>query len=113
MSNLDYCLILENMCRKENHCTFMPYSNIEDKEKSYHLTLDVPGIKREDLNVEVVDEELVVIGKRTHARNGSFEKRYQIDSSILVDGITANLVDGVLTVELPKVAKKVRKIEIA
>eukprot|EP00586_Coscinodiscus_wailesii_P001335 CAMPEP_0172488780 /NCGR_PEP_ID=MMETSP1066-20121228/18515_1 /TAXON_ID=671091 /ORGANISM="Coscinodiscus wailesii, Strain CCMP2513" /LENGTH=236 /DNA_ID=CAMNT_0013256237 /DNA_START=80 /DNA_END=790 /DNA_ORIENTATION=+ len=97
------------------------YEIVED-DNSMKLIIDVPGVKAEDIIVEIEAEGkmLHVSGERVTEKDGnvskySFDQRFGIGSQLDSDGVTANLADGVLTVVAPKLAaeaRNVRKIEV-
>lgn len=91
-----------------------PEGFIEETDKTYQLTLDVPGVKKEDINIEVNNGILTVSGERKGARACTFEKRFRLGDNVVADEIKANLTDGVLSLELAKAEKaRARKIMIA
>lgn len=73
------------------------------KEAHYTGTLDIPGVKREDLSLETED----VSGKRVlhvaWSRHGKPHERFwRLPDDVDADAIDAQLADGVLTLTLPK-----------
>lgn len=93
---------------------------------------DLPGVRKGDAKVEVVDGDVLVIsgqrareeeggGKderwhRVERSSGGFERRFRLPGGVRVDGVSASMEDGVLTVNVPKEeeAKKpqVKAVEI-
>jgi HSP20 family protein len=101
-----------------------PLADVCETQDAFVVEIDVPGVKRQDLTVEVVGNELTVAGelketereglfrKRTR-RTGQFEFRTSLSRDVDADRIEADLAEGVLTLRLPKAeAAKPRKIEI-
>ncbi|MER3408779.1 MAG: heat-shock protein Hsp20 [Thermoleophilia bacterium] len=100
-----------------------PLVDIEETEDAYVVEADLPGVKREDVDVEVIGNELVIRGEvkereragivRKRARRvGRFEFRATLPD-VDADKIEATLSEGVLTVRAPKVEQaKRRKIPI-
>eukprot|EP00980_Cylindrotheca_fusiformis_P000223 scaffold52_cov183-Cylindrotheca_fusiformis.AAC.2 len=82
---------------------------IQEDEKSYSFSVDVPGVKAEDMKMELVDnnQALHLSGGRKF-KNGDtveetkFERRFTIGSDVDVEKINADLSDGVLTITAPK-----------
>jgi HSP20 family protein len=102
-----------------------PLADLRETQDAYLVDVDVPGVKREDINVELLgNNELVVTGelketereglfrKRTR-RTGRFEYRTTLPQDVQADNIEATLADGVLTLRVPKAeTAKPRRIEI-
>ncbi|MDD4732460.1 MAG: Hsp20/alpha crystallin family protein [Desulfovibrio sp.] len=102
-----------------------PATDIIEREDGYHVFMDVPGVTKENLVLDLQDNELVISGKT--AEVGTSNERYAgvefgpveytrtISVSDLVDKekIKANLNNGVLALHLPKAEKALpKKIEI-
>lgn len=101
-----------------------PLVDIEEQDDTYVLEAELPGVKREDVNIEVVGNELAVTGeikererkgavRRQTRRTGRFEYRVSLPNQVDVSKIDASLDQGVLTVRVPKSERAQRqKIEI-
>jgi HSP20 family protein len=101
-----------------------PLVDIEEQDDSYVLEAELPGVKREDVNIEVVGNELAITGeikererkgavRRRTRRTGRFEYRVGLPDQVDAGKIDANLDQGVLTVRVPKSARaKRQKIEV-
>ena len=99
---------------------------IEEDEKHYIIEMDMPGVKKEDLEIGIKENILSISAKRkktVKAENGEakeeviarYEQSFNISTKgIDVENIEANLVNGVLIVTLPKKEelKYEKKIEI-
>jgi HSP20 family protein len=101
-----------------------PLADVTETDDAYVVEIEVPGVHRKDLTVEAVGGELRVSGEivekekvgwlrhRTR-RVGQFAYRTTLPGDIDTDGISADLVDGVLTVRVPKTeAAKPRRITV-
>lgn len=73
--------------------------NIRDKEEEVELSIDVPGVNANNLNVSVDDRVLTISGTRG---DSSFSRYFQLDRAVDVENLTANVEDGVLTIRAPK-----------
>ena len=74
--------------------------DVKEDEKAWTLSLDLPGISREDLEVKVEDT-IVRLQTRAEAKR-QYKAAYELPESIDVDTTTAELKDGVLTLTLGK-----------
>ncbi|MGH8021106.1 MAG: Hsp20/alpha crystallin family protein [Opitutaceae bacterium] len=90
----------------------------EDKDH-FHFRAELPGMKKEDVHVELGEGVLTLSGSRkTYAADGKQEQQAEFSRSVSVptrvqeDKITARYEDGVLTVTLPK-AEEVKPKRIA
>jgi HSP20 family protein len=101
-----------------------PPVDIEETDDAYVIEAELPGVKRQDVNIELVGNELSVTGEiKEHERKGVLRRQtrhvgrfdYRVKLPDLVDAekIDANLEDGVLTVRVPKSERaQRRKIEV-
>ncbi|GAA3784498.1 Hsp20/alpha crystallin family protein [Streptomyces chiangmaiensis] len=101
-----------------------PLADLHETEDAYVVEAELPGMKREDIDVEVSDRELCITGeykdrehegvlRRSTRRTGHFEYRALLPADLKAEEITATLADGVLTVTVPKTqAAKQHHIEI-
>lgn len=102
--------------------------DVHEKEDAYILEAELPGVALEDITLTTEDDVLTIaadVNCRTREeqngcviserRSGHVERRFSLEN-IDQDAITANSVNGVLTVTLPKVkpegAKALRRIAI-
>jgi HSP20 family protein len=101
-----------------------PATAVSETESAYVVELEVPGVKREDVTIEVEDGRLAVTGEfketgnggtlrsRTR-RTGRFEYRTRLPRGVDAEQIGAELADGVLTVTIAKPESATpRRIEI-
>ena len=106
--------------------TFVPPVDVTMSKSDLVITLDVPGLAPESLDIEVLDGHLLVRGERTrpeltgdatwtHAERafGRFERRIKLPQGVDPDAITANFEHGVLSLVVPKPERmKPRRITI-
>jgi molecular chaperone IbpA len=115
--------LLDNVGKSE--ATGYPPYNIERvDEDRYRVTVAVAGFSEADLDIEVHENTLKIVGSRpdgdearTYLHQGiagrSFERRFQLADHVKIEGAT--LLNGLLNVDLRREipeAKKPRKIEI-
>jgi HSP20 family protein len=103
---------------------WLPPVDIEEADDAYVVEADLPGVKRQDVNIELVGNELMVTGeikererkgalRRQTRRVGRFDYRVVLPDHVDDDKVEANLADGVLTVRVPKAERaQRRKIEV-
>jgi HSP20 family protein len=101
-----------------------PRVDIEETDDAYLLDAELPGVKRSDVSIELVGNELMIGGevkerqrkgalRRSTRRTGRFEYRVRLPEQVDDQKVDAKLADGVLTVRVPKSERaQRRKIEI-
>ncbi|MGZ3788023.1 MAG: Hsp20/alpha crystallin family protein [Bacteriovorax sp.] len=91
--------------------SFSPEVYIEETDDAYLVEAEIPGVKKEDVEVFVKNDYLVIKGEnRLHrverSHNGSFYRTIALPSDIDKDQIDAELKDGLLQVEIKKSTDK-------
>lgn len=95
---------------------FQPSCDIKETKGHYLVSFDMPGVKKEDIKIEVQNNQLIISGERQyemseedgettlrHERSyGKFERTFALPTTINVDMIEAHYENGVLNVALPK-----------
>lgn len=101
-----------------------PAADVTEADDAYRVEVDLPGVRRADVDVEVSGQELTVSGeigereregvlRRSTRRTGRFEYRMLLPAEVNTEAVRAGMADGVLTVTIPKAeAVKPRHIEI-
>jgi HSP20 family protein len=92
-----------------------PMVNLTEDKENYFVRAELPGLKAEELNISVNGKNLTISGERKissegddvryHRREreaGSFNRIIALPGDAEVDHVEAGLVDGVLTVTIPK-----------
>ena len=106
---------------------FKPAVNIEEDEDAYILSVELPGLSSDDVDIEIDGGVLTLRGDKTYSDNsgdrnlhvverryGSFVRRFSLPETINDEVIDANMSHGVLTLKLPKVeAPKPKKITVS
>lgn len=83
---------------------------VEEKDEAFVMSLDVPGVKKEDLKINIEARVLTVSGQRS---NGRFQRSFQLPDTVDAEAIEAHLEDGVLRLALPKAeVSKPRTIQV-
>jgi HSP20 family protein len=104
---------------------WVPPVDLSEYPDRYVLTAEVPGLEREDVTLKFNDGTLTIRGQRSGGQccperyqqlergQGQFSRSFQFAVPIVSDQISADLVDGVLTVVVPKSdASDLRRITV-
>jgi len=111
--------------RTRSGSVYQPNVDIIEKDDELTLLADVPGVKSDDVEINFDNGTLTVDGKVQPRQAegtsyllreygiGDFHRSFQVSEAIDVNGVTAELSNGVLVLHLPKVeAAKPRKISV-
>lgn len=103
---------------------FVPQVNIVETKDSFILEAEMPGVRKEGLEVLLERNELTIVGHRQTGVPGAesvyressprdFRREFVLDPSIDTSRLSATIEQGLLTVTLPKTEKvKPRKIQV-
>ncbi|MGE0526514.1 MAG: Hsp20/alpha crystallin family protein [Bdellovibrionales bacterium] len=105
---------------------FQPNFGVDETESAYLLSIDLPGVRKEDIKVDLTENVLTISGERKQEREakdragrrfersyGRFQRSFALPNSVEVEKVEANLEDGVLHIALPKVERaKPRSIQV-
>lgn len=104
---------------------YTPSCDILDGEKHFTISMDVPGLKKEDISLEVKENKLYVTGERqfdkkaedtiirSERRYGKFTRVFSLSAQVNTEAIEAKFENGVLEISIPKIEKpQARKIQI-
>ncbi|MGW2512239.1 Hsp20 family protein [Streptomyces scopuliridis] len=101
-----------------------PLADLHETDDAYVVEAELPGIEREDIDVEISHQELRITGeykereregvlRHSTRRAGHFEYRALLPGDLKAEEVTAALSDGVLAVTVPKAqATKPHHVEI-
>ena len=102
----------------EERALFSPDFDIKETKEAFVFKADLPGIQATDLDVHMTDNRLTVSGKRSEEREektdtsyrrersfGSFTRAFTLPSGVDGNKVSADLKDGVLTVQVGKKAE--------
>jgi HSP20 family protein len=102
--------------------TWRPVTDVAETEAGYHVSLELPGFKRDEISINVEGDTLSVTGEyhqsedgeQRHARrSGRFSYRTLLPKNANGDQVAASLADGVLRLSIPKTVEATpRQIEI-
>jgi HSP20 family protein len=104
---------LEQLFDAQN--AWVPALNVAEDKDGFRVRLEVPGLKREDIDVALNDGALVISGERkpeaavegttVHLQEryyGKFSRTLTLPAAVAADKVKAAYRDGILTVTLPK-----------
>jgi HSP20 family protein len=104
---------------------FVPVTDIFETDQSLTVVLEMPGVGRESIDIELADGVLTIEGRIDFAKYeglqpvyteyniGHYARSFELSRDIQHDRISAEIKDGVMTVTLPKAEKaKPRKIMV-
>jgi HSP20 family protein len=106
----------------------VPAIEMSEDEKSYKITVELPGLDAKDVDLSISGDMLVLKGEKRQESEqkdknyhfserayGSFQRAFELPASVDRDKISADFSKGVLTIEMPKTAEAQRqpkKIEV-
>ena len=102
-----------------------PPASVTEIADGYMLEIEMPGVKKDGLEISVENNELTIIGRRSlpalegtlihrESRPENFRRAFEIDPSIDADKISAKIDQGLVTLTLPKAEHvKPRKITVS
>src|SRR5437868_11774888 len=91
-----------------------PPVDLYENSGGFILTAELPGLKRDDIEIQAEDSRVVIRGERASGPvaceqyhrvergHGRFSRSFLLPEPIDVDNVSADLTDGVLTVTIPK-----------
>ena len=104
---------------------YVPYTDIHETDEALIVTMEMPGVEKDALDVQLEKNVLSVEGRvdfgeyedlepvYTEYNVGHFQRSFRISSEIDQSRIAATIEDGVLTLNLPKAEEqKARKIAV-
>lgn len=102
-----------------NNPDFSPALDIVDGKDKYSISLEVPGIDKENINVEIDDGIMTISGEKKsdevkedenrYVRErcyGAFRREFKLPSNSDIDNISAGYENGVLTLGVPKILEE-------
>lgn len=106
---------------------FTPACEVLDEEGLFTISMDIPGLSKDEIDIEVRENQLHISGERklsersdktsvlrTERKYGKFTRTFNLPQNINSEGIQAKFLNGVLEIALPKEEKnQARKISIS
>ena len=107
---------------KDTDHTWSPRVDVQENEKEILIDVEVPGLEKKDIKVEVKDDTLTISGERKYEKKdkdsescrverhyGKFERTFGLPETVKSDKVSATYKNGVLTLKLPKTEKAIPK----
>src|SRR5262245_35998928 len=103
---------------------WVPPVDLAEQEDRYLISMELPGLAREDVTLEYTEQVLTLRGVRSaeprtgkyhqlERGQGTFSRSFRFSTPVIADSITADIADGVLSIVVPKVAADKRRIEVS
>lgn len=105
--------------------SFVPRVDIIEEEKAFEVHVAVPGMNKDDFKIDLNDNYLTISGERKFSREkkennihsvetqyGTFSRSFSLPENVDATKISANYVNGILEVTIPKDEKKTLKSTI-
>ncbi|WP_372637738.1 Hsp20/alpha crystallin family protein [Fodinibius sp.] len=106
---------------------FTPSIDISETDDKFLISAELPGMKKEDINIDLENGRLTISGERSfkkeeegkkfhrvETRYGSFNRSFQLPDNVDEESIEASYEDGLLNISVEKDEDKVKKqIEIS
>ncbi len=117
----------EQTTQQQNVVDFRPKVNTRETEDAYHIEVELPGVKKKDVDISVDGNILTISGERNvrdevkdedyhkvESRYGIFSRSFTLPEKVDISNIEAEFVNGVLEITIPKlkVDTSSKKIEI-
>lgn len=102
-----------------------PAADVCETDDRFVVVVELPGVAREDVDVSATHDSLTIRGQRSgpgcepaqyvrvERGHGHFARQFSFATPLDVTGVSADFLDGVLTVTLPKVAHaRSRRVDV-
>src|SRR5262245_1390830 len=103
---------------------WVPPVDLIERADGYVLTVELPGLRREDIQIDADGKGVTVRGQRPpqsccperyqqlERGQGHFSRSFRFALQVDPDNVQADLTDGVLTVTIPKAAQPAARIDV-
>lgn len=99
---------------------FTPAINTREGEFAYHVEVDLPGVKKEDIHIEISEDNVLTISGERKTKSeakeddyykcessyGKFTRSFTLPSNVDAESISANSEDAILEVVIPKIKEE-------
>lgn len=100
---------------RDSEADWSPACDVHEEEDRYCIAMDLPGVQKEQIRLDVAANQLTVSGERrqdlkkegegawySERRHGRFSRSFRLPGSVDSDRIEANYHEGTLKIEMPK-----------
>lgn len=96
-----------------NYGSTQPRANIDETDKGYSITVEMPGLSRSDIEVSLENDTLTVSGTRENGKNKTrYTRSWSLGDNVTQEAITARYDAGLLYIEVPMTKSKKRTITV-
>jgi HSP20 family protein len=113
--------------KAETESNYAPAVDVQENDEAFVITADVPGIAKEDLKIDIIENTVSIEGhrkqesevnkdqyRRIERSYGTFKRNFKIPGGFVHDNTKALFENGVLTLTLPKPeVQKPKRIEVS
>jgi HSP20 family protein len=102
--------------------TFAPSIDISETDKQYMIDVEVPGMKKDDIDLNIENNTLTISGERKFEKKednkqyhrveshyGSFSRSFTLPDNVKVDSISASYNNGILNITVDKSEQQMKK----
>ncbi|MBN1882728.1 MAG: Hsp20/alpha crystallin family protein [Deltaproteobacteria bacterium] len=100
-----------------------PAVDIYETNDEIVLKAELPGLKKDDVSIEITDNTLILTGERTFEKDikeenyhriersyGSFSRTFSLPTTVDQSGVSAKFIDGILEIHIPKAEKSTARV---
>jgi HSP20 family protein len=115
----------ESVNSRGSLATFTPHVETSETEQGYEIEVSLPGLKKEDIQVDFHDGRLTITGERKfsdekrskkyhliESQYGSFTRSFYLPDTINAEAIEADYEDGLLRISVPKDTRRSTRQQI-
>lgn len=124
--NDDFESAVDRIFRGNGGQVYAPAVDLHETEEAYVIEADLPGMKKDDINIEVLEDTVTIQGVRNdeteekrenyhriERHRGEFKRSFRIPGGFDASAVKAEFNDGVLKLNLPKQeVQKARRISV-
>ncbi len=79
-----------------------PSYAVDDALDAFSLSMDFPGVKKEDIKLETIGNKIKIVAKRKGKGSSNWDRTFEVPDGVDLERVQASLNDGVLTITMPK-----------